>query len=77
MNSNLQNVPAVKPVLSRDLEGNRRQHSWHYRSVIGMLNFLAGSTRPDIAFATNQCARFSADPRKSHENAVKQIAKSI
>ena len=44
---------------------------------IGMLNFLAGSTRPDVAFAVHQCARFSAEPKKSHETAVKRIAKYL
>ena len=44
-----------------------------YRSVIGKLNFLEKSTRPDIAYATHQCARFSADPKKSHGEAVMHL----
>jgi len=37
------------------------------------LNYLEKCTRPDIAFATHQCARFSADPRKPHADAVKWL----
>lgn len=35
------------------------------------------STRPDIAYAVHQCARFSANPKKSHANAVKQIVRYL
>ena len=59
-----QKIPAVKPLLGKDPNGAKRLKNWHYRSVIGMLNFLAGSTRPDVAFAVHQCARFSAEPKK-------------
>jgi hypothetical protein len=41
-----------------------------YRSVVGMLNYLAGTSRPDIAFATHQCARYCSDPRKLHFRGV-------
>ena len=46
---------------------------WNYRSVIGKLNYLEKSTRPEIAFATHQAARFSADPRESHTKVVHLI----
>ena len=50
---------------------------FNYRSVIGKLNFLEKSTRPDIAYATHQCARFSADPRRPHGDAVMYLAKYL
>jgi hypothetical protein len=34
---------------------------------VGKANFLEKSARPDIAVAVHQCARFSADPKQSHE----------
>ena len=40
-----------------------------------MLNYLTGLTRPDLAFAAYQCARFSEDPNALHELAVRQISK--
>jgi hypothetical protein len=42
-----------------------------------MLNYLAASTRPDCLYAVHQCARFSADPKLSHERAVKRIIRYL
>ena len=35
------------------------------------------STRPDIAYAVHQCARFPADPKQSHADAVKRIGRYL
>jgi len=37
--------------------------------VIGMLLYL-GHSRPDISFATHQCARYTHFPKQSHEDAL-------
>ena len=42
-----------------------------------MLNYLQASTRPDIAMAVHQCARFSNDSRITHERAVMRIGKYL
>ena len=42
-----------------------------------MLNFLEKSTRPDLAFATHQAARFSADPRLPHTAALQHICRYL
>jgi len=39
----------------------------------GMLLYLSGHSRPDIAFAVGQCARFTHSPSQLHEEALKQI----
>ena len=52
-------------------------YKWDYRSVLGKLNFLEKSTRPDIAYATHQCARFLIDPKQSHGMAVKHIGRYL
>ena len=49
------------------------QPEFHYRSVVGKLNFLEKSTRLDISVSVHQCARFSESPKKSHAEAVKRI----
>ncbi len=41
-----------------------------YRSVIGKLNYLAQTTRPDIVYATHQLAKYSSDTREPHGEAV-------
>ena len=40
-------------------------------------NYLAVSTRPDIAFLVHQCARFSANPKLIHERALKRIIRYL
>jgi hypothetical protein len=41
------------------------------------LNFLEKSTRPEIAYAVHQCARFANNPRESHANAVKHLCRYL
>jgi hypothetical protein len=45
--------------------------------VIGKLNYLEKSTRLDISFAVNQCARFSSSPKQSHAMAVRYIVRYL
>jgi hypothetical protein len=63
--------------LDRDLNGRPHEESWEYRSVIGKLNYLEKSTRPDLAFAVHQCARYSSDPKESHSAAVRYIVRYL
>ena len=57
-------------ILTRNDSGTDHDKSFHYCSVIGKLNYLEKATTPDISFATHQCARYVADPKKSHAQAV-------
>jgi hypothetical protein len=49
----------------------------HYRSVVGALQYLANCTRPDIANAVNQAAKFCSAPTMIHLQAVKKILKYL
>ena len=61
-------IPASPSViLTKDEAGPGRKENWHYRSVIGMLNFLVNSTHPELAFAVHQCARFCQNPCQRDE----------
>ncbi len=51
--------------------------SFHYRHIIGKLNYLEKSTRPDISYAMHQCACFSANPRQPHAGAVKWLGRYL
>ena len=64
-------------LLDHDLDGKPFGGEFHYRRVIGKLNFLEKSTRPDLAYAVHQCARFSINPRESHANAVRHIGRYL
>jgi hypothetical protein len=64
-------------LLSRHPESASHDNSFHYRRAIGKLNFLEKSTRPDIAYAVHQCARFSVDPKVEHASAVRWIGRYL
>ena len=74
---NIKLTPAVKPLLNKDLKGEDRKNKWNYRTAIGMLTYLQGTTRPDISMAVHQCARFSVSPKLSHERAIKRIGRYL
>jgi hypothetical protein len=77
-NTKEKQTPAVTTkILDRDPHGAPFDGSFHYRSVIGKLNFLEKSTRPDLAYSVHQCARFSQDPKQSHGDAVKRIVRYL
>ena len=76
--TNTRDVPAATTVKMRaDDDGEPFDGHFNYRSVIGKLNFLEKSTRPDISYAVHQCARFSANPKQVHGRAVKQIGRYL
>ena len=57
---NSKKTPAVPTnLLHKDTEGEEMTPEFHYRSVIGKLNFLEKSMRPDISVSVHQCARFA------------------
>jgi len=75
--SNTHDTPAETKILQRDPLGPQREMQWDYRSIIGMLTYLSVSSRPDIAYAVHQCARFSTCPKRCHESAVRRIVRYL
>jgi hypothetical protein len=55
---------------SEDFDGH-----FKYRSVIGKLNYLEKTSRPDISYTVDQCARFSGDPKKEYTKALKWLGR--
>jgi hypothetical protein len=41
------------------------------------MNYLEKATRPDIAYAVHQCAKFSAEPKRQHGEAIRWIARYL
>jgi Reverse transcriptase (RNA-dependent DNA polymerase) len=71
-------APAYSSTVLKDGKKNEAHNAdWNYRRVIGKLNFLCASCRPELSCAVHQCARFSADPRTNHTEAVKRIGRYL
>ena len=64
-------------ILRKYPESESFDQHFAYRSVIGKLGYVERGSRPDIAYAVHQCARFAADPKKEHGNAVKWIGRYL
>ena len=78
INAKISKIPAATDVvLTRDSQGQERKESWHYRSLIGMLNYLVNCSQPELAYSVHQCARFCAEPKQSHERAAKMIMRYL
>ena len=69
-------TPAEAAALGRDVDGKDTSGRINYASVVGMLLYL-GHSRPDISFATHQCARYTHSPKQSHEAALQQIGRYL
>ena len=63
--------------LPQDLDGTPASGTINYASVVGMLLYLCGHSRPDIAFAVHQCARYTFEPKRSHEVALLRIGRYL
>ena len=48
-----------------------------YLSVLGQCQYLGTTTRPDLAAALSQQARFASDPRLSHWQALKHLLRYL
>ena len=63
--------------LVKAIEGDELFDQVVYQSTIGSLLYLSTGTRPDIAFAVSNAARFSSNPSKQHWIAVKRIIRYL
>ena len=74
---NHKNTPEEKNMLYKDVGGAPCCEYWYYRSIVGMMLYLAGSNRPDIAYAVHQCARFSYSAKQSNGIGIKHIVRYL
>ena len=70
-------TPAEHAPLVKDVDGPEARRDFSYSSVVGMLLYLSGHSRPDIAYAVNCSARYMFCPKKSHEDALKRIGRYL
>ena len=48
-----------------------------YQCIIGKLIYLQTMTRPDLAYAVSQAARFMSKPKQIHHKAVKRLLRYL
>jgi hypothetical protein len=68
---------AASKILTKHKDSEPFDGSFHYRRVIGKLNYLEKCSRPDISCAVHQCARFSSDPKMEHGKAVRWLGRYL
>ena len=77
-NTKEKSIPAASSkLLSRHTKSDDYDGSFNYRSIIGKLNYLEKGSRPDIAYITHQCARFSTCPKVEHGKAIRWLARYL
>ena len=77
-NTTIKDLPSmVSRNITTDSDGKHFDFNWNYRSVIGKLNYLEKSTRPDITYVLHQLARYSTKIRQSHGHAVKHLGRYL
>jgi hypothetical protein len=54
-------------------DGNQGDRSNSYARLLGELQFISNATRPDIAFAVNRLAAYTANPSLQHTGMLKRI----
>ena len=74
---NVKYTPAESTPLIKKFDGEEAHGQFSYSSVVGMMLYLAGHSRPDITYAVNCCARYMFNPRHSHELALKRIGRYL
>ena len=70
-------TPADTSPLTKDVDRPGPEGSFSYASVVGMILYLLGHSRPDIAYAVNLCARYMFSARLLHEKALKRIGRYL
>ncbi len=75
--TNAKGTPAERKPLVKDENGEPQQDTFNYASVVGMLLYLSGHIRPDLAYSVSQVARFMFNPKHLHKIAIKQIGRYL
>ena len=70
-------TPAISTPLAKDEDGESGNAPYSYASVIGMLQYLQGYSRPDLTYAVSQCVHFTHSYKRSHEEALERICQYL
>ena len=67
--------PNIK--LAPNLDNNELDHSNSYAKLLGCLQFISNSTRPDISYAVNKLTAYTANLGLQHHSAIKWILRNL
>jgi len=74
LNMNHTNMPMDPNIkLAPNPDNNKLDCSNSFARLLGCLQFISNSTRPDISFAVNKLAAYTANPGLQHYGAIKWI----
>jgi hypothetical protein len=73
--TNAKGTPAKQKPLVKDENGEPQQDIFNYARIVGMLLYLSGHTRPDLAYSISQVACFMFNPKHLHKIALKRIGR--
>jgi hypothetical protein len=69
-------TPATQVALGANTDNSEKHedcYKWSYATAVGMLQYLAMNTHPDISFAVSQVSCITHHPKTSHSTTVKTI----
>ena len=59
------------------MDNNELNHSNSYAKLLGCLQFISNSTWPDISYAVNKLAAYTANLGLQHHGAIKRILRYL
>ena len=63
--------------LPKDVDGDCCNADFNYASIVGMLLYLLGHSRPELAFSISQYARYTFSSKISREKVIKRIGRYL
>ena len=70
-------TPAKDGTLPKDVDGDCCNADFNYASIVGILLYLLGHSRPELAFSASQCAHCTFSYKISHKKALKRIRRYL
>ena len=68
---------ATPTPLVKDTDEELPDQEFNYSSVVGMLQYLQGHSRPDLTYSVSQVSCYAHFSRKLHEIAIERIAQYL
>ena len=70
-------TPSGAKPLVKAKNGKPVSELFSYSSVLGMLLYMSGNTRPDVSLAVSFCYRYMFSPKRYHKLALKILTRYL